>query len=162
MEINLAAREAVFPRSEEVIQAVQAMLTEVGFSVSTNFYDPETFGQMVVQNWKDVPEDRNLVIIHGHANEIFDMATSSQYYYSGEGILSVYCNEEAEALWNEALPLEGDARNNKLVEMNRVLHGDWGNGYIGHQDLAYGVQGVDWEPSLAHSILAKQCGNIGN
>ena len=162
MEINLAAREAVFPRSEEVIQAVQAMLTEVGFSVSTNFYDPETFGQMVVQNWKDVPEDRNLVIIHGHGNEIFDMATSYQYYYSCEGILSVYCNEEAEALWNEALPLEGDARNNKLVEMNRVLHGDWGNGYIGHQDLAYGVQGVDWEPSLAHSILAKQFGNIGN
>jgi peptide/nickel transport system substrate-binding protein len=161
MEINLAAREAVFPRSEEVVQAVQAMLTDVGFNVSVSFYDPETFGQMVVQNWKDVSEDRNLVIIHGHGNEIFDMATSYKYYFSCEGILSVYCNEEAEALWNEALPLEGDARQNKLVEMNNVLHGDWGNGYIGHQDLAYGVQGIDWEPSLAHTILAKQFGNIG-
>ncbi|GIS89827.1 hypothetical protein CM1200mP19_1580 [bacterium] len=82
------------------------------------------------------------MIIHGHGNEIFDMATSYQYYYSCEGILSVYCNEEAEALWNGAPCPRRRCSQNKFCRDERgFLHGDWGNGYIGHQDFAYGVRG---------------------
>ncbi|MCY3901798.1 MAG: ABC transporter substrate-binding protein [Caldilineaceae bacterium] len=157
MEITLGARHAVFPRSDEVLQAVEAMLEEVGFSVTTTFYDPEGFGQVMLVNIKDVPEDRNFVAIHLHGNEIMDYASSFRFYYSCEGILSVYCNEEADAVWMEALPLSGDEREMKLQELNRIVHEDVAIGYIGHVDLSYGVgSSLSWAPKLDHRIIVKE------
>ena len=154
MEITLGARIGVFPGIEEIMQAVANMLGEVGFNVTTRFYDPEAFGKIMLVNIKDVPEDRNFVAIHGHGNEIFDFATSYKYYYSCDGILSVYCNPEAEQLWLDALPLSGAERDEKLQQLNRVLYDDYAAGYIGHLDLAYGVSDrVDWKCGLDHRII---------
>jgi peptide/nickel transport system substrate-binding protein len=157
MEITLGARTGVFAGIEEVMQAVANMLTEVGFSVTTQFYDPEAFGQVMLVNIKDVPEDRNFVGIHLHGNEILDFATSYNYYYSCDGILSVYCNEEAEQLWLDALPMSGDARDKQLQELNKVLYDDYPVGYIGHLDLAYGVSDeLDWRVDLDHRLYLKE------
>ena len=157
MEITLGARHAVFPRIDEVIQAVASMLTDVGFSVTTTFYDPEGFGQVMLINIKDVPVDRNFVAIHLHGNEIMDYAASYRFYYSCEGILSVYCNEEADAVWMKALPLTGDEREMTLQELSRIVHEDVAIGYIGHLDLAYGLGSrLEWAPQLDHRVLVKE------
>ncbi len=157
MEITLGARHAVFPRIDEVIQAVASMLTDAGFSVTTTFYDPEGFGQVMLLNIKDVPEDRNFAAIHLHGNEIMDFASSYRFYYSCEGILSVYCNEEADAVWTKALPLTGEEREMTLQELNRILHEDVPIGYIGHLDLSYGISSrISWTPQLDHRILVKE------
>ena len=157
MEITLGARLAVFPRADEVVQAVASMLTDVGFSVTTTFYDPEGFGKVMLVNIKDVPEDRNFVAIHLHGNEIMDYASSYRFYYACDGILSVYCNEEADAVWMKALPLTGDEREMTLQELNRIVHEDVAIGYIGHMDLAYGIGSrLNWAPKLDHRILIKE------
>ena len=157
MEITLGARHAVFPRVDEVIQAVASMLTDVGFSVTTTFYDPEGFGQVMLINIKDVPVERNFVAIHQHGNEIMDFASSYRFYYSCVGILSVYCNEEAEAVWEKALPLTGAEREMALQELNRIVYDDVGVGYIAHLDLSYGLSNrLVWAPQLDHRILVKE------
>ncbi len=157
MEITLGARHAVFPRVDEVMQAVASMLTDVGFNVTTTFYDPEGFGKVMLLNIKDVPVERNFVAIHLHGNEIMDYATSYRFYYSCEGILSVYCNEEADAVWEKALPLTGEEREKTLQELNQIVYDDVGVGYIGHLDLSYGLSDrLVWTPQLDHRILVKE------
>jgi peptide/nickel transport system substrate-binding protein len=157
LEVTLGARVGVFAGVEEVIQAVANMLSEVGFNVTTEFLDAEGFGEVMLVNIKDVPESRNFVAIHVHGNEILDLAVSYNFYYSCDGILSTYCNEEAEALWLEAQGLAGDDRDALLQQVNQIIHDDVAVGYIGHLNLAYAVSNaVNWEAGLDHRLQAKE------
>ena len=157
LEVTLGARNGVFPGVDETMQAVANMLTEVGFNVTIQFFDPEGFGEVMLINISEVPEDRNFVAIHVHGNEILDFATSYRFYYSCDGILSVYCNEDAEDLWLGALPLSGEERDAQLQALNQVIYDDVGVGYIGHLDLAYLVSnGVDWSLELDLRLEAKE------
>ena len=156
-EIILGARTAVIPQIAEVMVAIQAMVAEVGFNANVKFYDPEAFGKAVVMNWSEVPLDRNLVAVHLHGNEILDWATSYRFYMSCEGILSVYCNEEADALWKEALPLTGDARVALLQQANALVVEDFGVGHVAHMDLGYAISDdLDWNIKLDHRITLKE------
>lgn len=153
-EIPLVIRDGVFAQSNEVVQAVSNMLNEVGFNTKIQVVDPEAFGQLALINIKDIPEDRNLVFVHGHGQELFDFGISYGFYYSCDGILSAYCNEEAEALYQAALPLSGAERDAALQELNEFVYADNAMGYIGHQDLAYGMaQSLMWTPPLDHRLL---------
>lgn len=157
LEVTLGARVGVFAGVEEVIQAVASMLTDVGFNVTTEFLDAEGFGEVMLVNIKDVPEDRNFVAIHVHGNEILDLAVSYNFYYSCDGILSVYCNTEAEALWQQAQTLSGDERDSVLQQVNQIIHDDVAAGYIGHLNLAYAVSNdVDWTVGLDHRLQVKE------
>ena len=156
MEITLGARQALFAGIDELIQAVADMLRDVGFSVKTQFFDPEGFGVMVTLNYKDVPADRNAVVIHMHGNEILDFAYSYGLYYHCDGVVSVYCNPEADKVHAEALPLSGDARDQKLQQLNKIIHDDVAIGYVAHVDLAYAVSdNLNWRIQLDHRLIAK-------
>ena len=157
VEVPLAVRDGVFAQSNEVVQAVSNMLNEVGFNTKIQVVDPEAFGKLALVNIKDIPEDRNLVFVHGHGQELLDFSISYGYYYSCDGILSAYCNEEAEALYQAALPLTGTERAAALAELNEFAYADHAMGYIGHQDLAYGLAAnLVWTPTLDHRLLAIQ------
>lgn len=154
LEIQLVARQGVVARIDEVIEAVAEMLRDVGFTVTTSLYDPEAFGELFLVNIKDVPPTRNLVGIHLHGNEILDFATSYNFYYSCDGILSTYCNEEADAVWNEALTQTGTERDETLQRLNALAYDDVAMGYIAHLDLQYGVrEELEWQVKLDHSLL---------
>ena len=162
MPITLGARIAVMPGIDETLQAVASMWADVGLDVSIEFFDPESFGQVMLVNIKDVPPERNFIGIHLHGNEILDYHVSYNFYFSCDGILSVYCNEEAEALWNAAAPLSGAERDATLQQLNQVAHDDVAAGFIGHLDLSYAVSNdLDWELKLDHRLQAKEMSSAG-
>ena len=155
-EIRLVARIAVIPQIAEVMPAIQEMVNAVGFNAVVEFMDPDAFGKALVLNWKDTPEDRNLVGVHLHGNEILDWATSYRFYMSCDGILSVMCDEEAERLWEEALPLTGEARVKKMQASNLRVVDQALIGHVAHMDLAYGISDdLDWKVNLDHRILLR-------
>ena len=162
MEITLGARIAVMPGIDETLQAIASMWGDLGLNVSIEFFDPEGFGQVMLVNIKDVPEDRNFVAVHLHGQELLDYHISYRFYFSCDGILSVYCNDEAEALWNAAEPLAGAERDATLQQLNQVAHDDVAAGYIGHLDFSYAVSNaLDWSLKLDHRLQAKEMSPAG-
>ena len=94
--------------------------------------------------------------MHLHGNEILDWATSYRFYMSCDGILSVMCDEEAERLWEEALPLTGEARVKKMQASNLRVVDQALIGHVAHMDLAYGISDdLDWKVNLDHRILLR-------
>ena len=162
MPITLGARIALTAGIDETLQAVASMWGDLGLNVSVEFFDPEGFGQVMLVNIKDVPEERNFIAIHMHGNEILDYHVSYNFYFSCDGILSVYCNADAEALWNAAAPLSGAERDATLQQLNQLAHDDVAAGYIGHQDLSYAVSNnLNWELKLDHRLQAKEMSPAG-
>jgi peptide/nickel transport system substrate-binding protein len=155
MKIELGARRALFAGVDEMIEAMADMWRVVGLNVSTTSIDPDGFGKVCCI--EDVPEDRNLVLVHMHGNEILDFAYTYGLYYSCEGPVSVYCNPAAEKVYDEARQLSGEARDKKLQELNKILYDDVPMGYIAHMDLSYAVSDkLDWKVKLDHRLLGKK------
>ena len=113
-------------------------------------------------NIKDVPEERNFIAVHMHGQELLDYHISYNFYFSCDGILSVYCNEDAEALWNAAASQSGAERDATLQQVNQIAHDDVASGYIGHVDFSYAVSNaLNWEVKLDHRLQAKEMSPAG-
>lgn len=156
-EFTLASRQGLHAGSSEVVQAVEAMVNEVGFNAVAESMPPDSFNPQFSQNWKDVEGERDWVAIHLHGNEILDLWFSYVNYFTCDGGLSLYCNPEVDALWEEARTLSGEARDLKLQEAAQVAYDDVAYGLVAHLDLAYLIsEGLDWEVKLDHRLLAKE------
>lgn len=156
-EFTLASRQGLHAGSVEVVQAVEAMLNEVGFNAVAEFMPPDTFNPQFSQNWKDVEGERDWVAIHLHGNEILDLWFSYVNYFTCDGALSLYCNPEVDALWEEARTLSGEERDQKLQEAAQVAYDDVAYGLVAHLDLAYLIsEDLNWEVKLDHRLLAKE------
>lgn len=156
-EFTLASRQGLHAGSVEVVQAIEAMVNEVGFNATAEFMPPDTFNPQFSQNWQDMQGERNWVAIHLHGNEILDLWFSYVNYFTCDGVVSLYCNPELEALWEEARTLSGEARDLKLQEAAQVAYEDVAYGLVAHLDLAYLIrEDLEWDVKLDHRLLAKE------
>ncbi len=156
-EFTLASRQGLHAGHVEVIQAIGGMLSEVGFNPNVSVMPPDTFNPQFSHNWSEVEGQPNWVAVHLHGNEILDLWFSYVNYFTCEGVVSLYCNEEVNALWEEARTLSGDARDMKLQEAAQVAYDDAAYGLIAHLDLAYLIsEDLNWNVKLDHRLQAKE------
>lgn len=154
-EFILASRQGLYAGSTEVVQAIEAMLDEVGFNSRSEFLPLDTFNPRFSQNWSATVGEEDWVAIHLHGNEILDAWFSFSSYFTCDGGVSQYCNPEMDALWEEARNLVGEEREQKLQEANMFAYEDAAYGLIAHLDLAYLVSDdISWDVPLDHIIHA--------
>ena len=156
-EFTLASRAGLHAGSAEVIQAIEAMLDEVGFNATAEILPPDTFNPLFSQHWSDLEGQPSWVAVHLHGNEILDLWFSYGVYFACEGVISLYCNPDFDVLWEEARTLTGEARDLKLQEAAQVAYDDAAYGLVAHLDLAYLIsEDLDWEVKLDHRLQAKE------
>jgi peptide/nickel transport system substrate-binding protein len=156
-EFTLASRQGLHAGHVEVIQAIGAMLSDVGFNPTVAVMPPDTFNPNFSHNWAEVEGQPIWTAVHLHGNEILDLWYSYVNYFVCDGVVSLYCNPEVNALWEEARTLSGDARDMKLQEAAQVAYDDAAYGLIAHLDLAYLIsEDLNWNVKLDHRLQAKE------
>lgn len=156
-EFTLASRQGLHAGHVEVIEAIGGMLNDVGFNANVSVMPPDTFNPQFSHNWADLEGQPNWVAVHLHGNEILDLWFSYVNYFTCGGVVSLYCNAEVDALWEEARNLSGEARDMKLQEAAQVAYDDYAYGLIAHLDLAYLIsEDLNWNVKLDHRLQAKE------
>ncbi len=156
-EFTLASRQGLHAGHVEVIQAIGGMLSDVGFNPTVAVMPPDTFNPNFSHNWADVEGQPIWTAVHLHGNEILDLWFSYNNYFVCDGVVSLYCNEDVDALWKEAGNLSGEARDLKLQEAAQIVYDDYAHGLIAHMDLAYLIsEDLNWEVKLDHRLQAKE------
>ena len=155
-ELFINVRLAALPRIEEIAQVAQAMLADVGLNVSVkiqeaSIYNPE-YGQ------KPGP-DRNYITIHPIGNDFMDAASSFQTYATCVRGTSGICDEDLDAMIDLAATMVGEERTEALQAISGVIQENAYMGFIGHLDLAYGVDAdLEWDVPLDHRLIVKHMG----
>ena len=156
-EFTLASRQGLHAGHVEVIQAIGGMLSDVGFNPTVAVMPPDTFNPNFSHNWAEVEGQPIWTAVHLHGNEILDLWFSYVNYFVCDGVVSLYCNEDVDALWEEARNLSGEARDLKLQEAAQIAYDDYAHGLIAHMDLAYLIsEDLNWEVKLDHRLQAKE------
>jgi peptide/nickel transport system substrate-binding protein len=156
-EFTLASRQGLHAGHVEVIQAIGAMLSDVGFNPTVAVMPPDTFNPNFSHNWAEVEGQPIWTAVHLHGNEILDLWFSYVNYFVCEGHVSQYCNPELDKPWEEARTLSGEARDMKLQEAAQIAYDDYAHGLIAHMDLAYLVsEDLNWSVKLDHRLQAKE------
>jgi peptide/nickel transport system substrate-binding protein len=122
--IHIVSQEGRFERNAEVIQAIQyGWQQELGLDVTisllnTNRYD-EVYRRQNGPMHESVSPDRNVVIVTtGSDTDLFDIAGYGGSRFLCGGNLSVYCDEDFDRRWREAIKLTGEERGAALAELN--------------------------------------------
>lgn len=155
-ELFINVRLAALPRIEEIAQVAQAMLVEVGLNASVkiqeaSIYNPE-YGQ------KPGP-DRNYITIHPIGNDFMDAVTTFQTYATCARGTSGICDEDLDAMIGTAGTLVGEERTAALQAISAYIQDQAYMGFIGHLDLAYGVDdAIEWDVPLDHRLIVKHMG----
>jgi peptide/nickel transport system substrate-binding protein len=156
-EFTLASRQGLHAGHVEVLQAVAAMLSDVGLNPTVAVMPPDTFNPAFSNNWADLVGQPHWVAIHLHGNEILDVWYSYANYFVCGGAVSLYCNDDMDALVGEGGALSGEARDMKLQEAGQFAYDDVAYGLIAHMDLAYLVsEDLNWSVKLDHRLQAKE------
>lgn len=151
--VYINVRQAAIPRIEEIAQAAQAMLVNVGIKAEVkiqeaSIYNPE-YGQ------KPGP-DRNYITMHPIGNDFMDAASSFQTYATCDRGTSGICDEALDAMIAEAATLTGAERTSGLQAISALIQDNAYMGFVGHLDLAYGIDAdLAWDVPLDHRLIVR-------
>ena len=155
--ITVATRQGIYLRNDEFAEYVANQLNEIGLTASSEVIEIAQYNEQFDVNFHDVPEDRGWIATNPHGNEIMDVSSTAQAYYSCEGGSSTYCNRELDEALDAAIPLTGEERETALAEVTRMYYEDYGSIPIIHMPLNYGLAAeLTWEPRLDGFILLKE------
>lgn len=145
-------RQEAIPRIEEIGQAMQQMLTEIGLNVDlqvqeASIYNPE-YGEKPTAS-------RNYITVHPVGNDPMDAASSYQSYGTCARTISGICDAQLDALIARASVALGEERRVLLQEVGRYIHDNALLGFFGQLDLAYGIsEDIVWNVPLDHRLIA--------
>ncbi|HYH12135.1 MAG TPA: ABC transporter substrate-binding protein [Thermomicrobiales bacterium] len=155
--IHVVTRQGIYLRNDEFAEYVANQLNEIGLTADSEVIEIAQYNEQYDLNYADVPEDRGWIGTNPHGNEIMDVSSTAQAYYSCEGGSSTYCNPELDEALNEARVLAGEERDAALAEVTRMYYEDYGSIPIIHMPLNYGLaENLEWEPRLDGFILLKE------
>lgn len=117
-EIQMIGINGHFPRSDEVLEAISAMLNDAGFNTRVRIVETALYRQ-----FRDKPRlDEGPVILQAnHDNTTGDAAATVGRHLCTSNRNPV-CDEELDRLINEANSLEGEARAEAFSEVARYMH----------------------------------------
>lgn len=155
--ITVATRQGIYLRNDEFAEYVANQLNEIGLSAHSEVIEIAQYNEQFDVNYHDVPEDRGWIATNPHGNEIMDVSSTAQAYYSCDGGSSTYCNPELDEALDAAIPLTGEERQEALAEVTRMYYEDYGSIPVIHMPLNYGLAAeLSWEPRLDGFILLKE------
>jgi len=155
--IKVATRKGIYLRNDEFAEYVANQLNEIGLTASSEVIEIAQYNEQYDLNVKDVPPERGWIGTNPHGNEIMDVSSTAQAYYSCDGGSSTYCNPELDKALDAAVPLVGDERVKALQEVTRMFYEDYGAIPIIHMPLFYGLaENLAWKPRLDGFMLLKE------
>jgi peptide/nickel transport system substrate-binding protein len=155
--ITVVTRQGIYLRNDEFAEYVANQLNEIGLNATSEVIEIAQYNEQYDINFHNVPEDRGWIGTNPHGNEIMDVSSTAQAYYSCEGGSSTYCNPALDEKLDEAIPLTGEERQEALAEVTRMYYEDYGAIPIIHMPLNYGLsENLQWEPRLDGFMLIKE------
>ncbi|MDQ4044415.1 MAG: ABC transporter substrate-binding protein [Chloroflexota bacterium] len=157
MPITVASRQGIYLRHDEFAEYVANQLNDIGLNAQSEVIEIAQYNEQYDINYADVPEDRGWIGTNPHGNEIMDVSSTAQAYYSCDGGSSTYCDPALDEALDAAIPLTGEEREQALEEVTRMYYEDYGAVPIIHMPLNYGLsEDLVWEPRLDGFILLKE------
>ncbi len=156
-EITVAVRRGAYPRNEELGEYVAQQLNEIGLNAKTEVIEHAAYQEQYVMNYDEIPEDRGWIGTLSHGNEMMDVSQTFSGYYRCDGGVSTFCNEEIDAMTDEAAPITGDERAGELAAVTEAFMAQIPVIPIVHLPLFYGLAtDLVWEPRLDGFMLVKE------
>jgi peptide/nickel transport system substrate-binding protein len=143
----------------EAGEYLQEQFTQIGLNVEIQILDSAQFRPEAYGTPRDqVSEDRGWIVLHRHANEMGDGSYSLGRYYTCDLTNdSVYCNEEIDEAYDEAVQLFGDERHEALREVSAMYYDEYPLIPISHVTMYYGItEDLDWTPRVDGYRLVKE------
>jgi peptide/nickel transport system substrate-binding protein len=157
MEINVAVRQGAYNRNEELGEYVANQLNEIGLNARTEVIEHAAYQEQYVMNYDEIPEDRGWIGTLGHGNEMMDVSQTFSGYYRCDGGVSTFCNEDIDAMTDEASVITGDDRGAALAEVTAAFMEQIPVIPIVHLPFFYGMAAdLNWEPRLDGFMLVKE------
>ena len=155
--IRVVTRQGIYLRNDEFAEYVANQLNEIGLNATSEVIEIAQYNEQYDMNYRDVPPERGWIGTNPHGNEIMDVSSTAQAYYSCDGGSSTYCNPELDEALDAAIPLTGEERVEALQEVTRMFYEDYGAIPIIHMPLNYGLAAnLEWEPRLDGFMLLKE------
>jgi peptide/nickel transport system substrate-binding protein len=155
--ITVVTRQGIYLRNDEFAEYVANQLNEIGLTATSEVIEIALYNEQYDVNFADVPPDRGWIATNPHGNEIMDVSSTAQAYYSCDGGSSTYCDPALDEKLDAAIPLTGEARVKALQEVTRMYYEDYGSIPIIHMPLNYGLADtLTWTPRLDGFMLLKE------
>ena len=147
--ITIIARTANFPNVTEVMEAIQQMLQEAGFTVELQMVE---VAEHEVYYSKPYPTDRGVYMIAAmHDNRMGDPSFSAYFKYHSEGRQSGIADPKVDDLITRASAATGEERNALWSELQAYVHDEIAADIpLFHMvGFARVAEHIDWTPTIA-------------
>ena len=147
--ITLIGRTANFPNNVEILEAVQQMLQEAGFTVELQFYEVAEFEELYS---KPYPEGRGpMIVVAMHDNSRADPSFSMYFKYASDGRQSGIDDPKVDDLINRAQAATGEEREALWQELHAYLHDDVVADLLLFHMVGFSRvnERLDWQPTMA-------------
>lgn len=157
-ELTVAAREGFILRADESVQVIAEALRSIGLAGATSeMQETAAFEEQWTAGYENISEDRGLIGLQQHGNELMDYAASFGSHYTCGGAVSAYCDEEADAMYFEAIQYAEEERQEALAELAAFAHETRVIVPVGHPLFYFGVHdSLDWTQRMDGFILVKE------
>ncbi len=155
--IHVVTRRASTCATTSFAEYVANQLNQIGLTADSEVIEIAQYNEQYDINYHDVPEDRGWIGTNPHGNEIMDVSSTAQAYYSCDGGSSTYCNPELDKALDAAIPLVGEERQKALAEVTRMfLRGLRRHPHHPHAAQLRLAAELHWTPRLDGFILLKE------
>lgn len=152
--VHIATRIGSTPRNGEMVEAINAMLNEVGIENTVAVEEPAVFN---VRATTKPADNRAYMWVHVRGNPLMDYAATFTSDYTCVSIVSVWCDPEFDSQLAAAAALSGSERHEALRDLNAYTHERFVMDSIGLLARAYGVPAdFDWNFAIDHRLMAVQ------
>lgn len=148
-EIQLVGRTNNYPGVTEVMEALHAMLNDVGFNVDLQMYEVAEFENLYS---KPFPEDRPPQMLAAlHDNSRGDPVFSMYFKYHSDGTQSGFSDERVDQLIADATATSGEEREELWSELFAYLYEDIVADVMLFHMVGYArvAEDIDWRPTIA-------------
>ncbi|MCD7059717.1 ABC transporter substrate-binding protein [Pelagibacterium xiamenense] len=148
-QIQIVGRTNNYPNATEVYEAIQAMLTDVGFNVDLQMYEVAEFENIYS---KPFPEDRLPQLVGAmHDNSRGDPVFSMFFKYHTDGTQSGLSDPRIDSLIEEATAASGEEREALWSELFAYIHDEAIVDVLLFHMVGFARvdEGIEWTPTIA-------------
>jgi peptide/nickel transport system substrate-binding protein len=147
--VTMSATTAHWAKDREVAEALAGMIEDSGLVVDLEF--PE-FSQWVENLFVSSTDDSQApdITIYNHSNELFDSSKTIGQNLACEGAASSYCNEDVDALFDQALTeLDPAVREDLYQQAWQIMYDEAAFAAVADvQQVHFTSENLTWEPSV--------------
>jgi len=151
--ITILGRTANFPNNVEILEAMQQMLQEVGFTVELQFYEVAEFETYYSKPYAEGRGPQLVVAMHDNSKG--DPSFSAFFKYASEGRQSGIADPKVDDLIARASAATGDERVALWKELQAYLYNDVVADVLMFHMVGFSrvSEKLDWQPTMATNSM---------